>query len=163
MISDICEITVDTIDTHYWNCNPLPNELPGWGKITYTDYKFFEEEALKVCMETADSEVAKKIAASIPGCNCIPFSDVDWYAFSKTNATKEHAIQQITQKLHIPLSETIAFGDDHDDIGMLQLAGKGIAMDNAIPEVKAVADAITGSNNQDGVARYLEWFLLVID
>ena len=52
--------------------------------------------------------------------------------------------------------EMIAFGDDFNDIGMLKLCGKGIAMGNAIKEVKAVANDITKTNNEDGVAYYLE-------
>ena len=56
--------------------------------------------------------------------------------------------------------EMIAFGDDFNDIGMLKLCGKGIAMGNAIDEVKAIADYITKTNNEDGVAYYLEPNLL---
>ena len=50
----------------------------------------------------------------------------------------------------------ISFGDDYSDIGMLKLCGKGIAMGNAIEEVKRVASDITLTNDEDGVAIYLE-------
>lgn len=50
----------------------------------------------------------------------------------------------------------IAFGDDFADIGMLKLCGLGIAMGNAIREVKEIADDVTKSNDEDGVAYYLE-------
>lgn len=50
----------------------------------------------------------------------------------------------------------ISFGDDYSDIGMLKLCGKGIAMDNAINEVKQAAYDITLTNDEDGVAVYLE-------
>lgn len=50
----------------------------------------------------------------------------------------------------------ISFGDDYSDIGMLKLCGKGIAMGNAINEVKQAADDITLTNDEDGVAVYLE-------
>ena len=50
----------------------------------------------------------------------------------------------------------IAFGDDFSDMGMLKLCGKGIAMGNAIPQVKEIADDITLTNDEDGVAVYLE-------
>ena len=49
----------------------------------------------------------------------------------------------------------VAFGDDFNDIGMLQFCGKGIAMKNAIPEVKAIADEICLSNEEDGVAKWI--------
>lgn len=55
----------------------------------------------------------------------------------------------------IKTEEIIAFGDDYADIGMLELCGKGIAMGNAINEVKENADWIIGSNDEDGIAEYL--------
>ena len=52
--------------------------------------------------------------------------------------------------------QIIAVGDDFNDIGMLKLCGTGVAMKNAIPQVKEVADYETLSNNEDGVAKYIE-------
>lgn len=75
-------------------------------------------------------------------CDCIRFSDGYWYKFTKKGVT---------------------FGDDYADIGMLTLCGKGIAMGNAINEVKEIADLIIGSNDEDGIAEYLRqsnWILL---
>ena len=56
--------------------------------------------------------------------------------------------------------EILAFGDDFNDIGMLKLCGKGIAMENAISQVKEVAGEITKTNNEDGVAWYVEKYIL---
>ena len=50
----------------------------------------------------------------------------------------------------------IAFGDDFADIGMLELCGLGVAMGNAIDEVKNRADIVIGSNDTDGIANYIE-------
>ena len=50
----------------------------------------------------------------------------------------------------------ISFGDDFSDIGMLKATGRGIAMGNAIAEVKAIADDVTKSCDEDGVADYIE-------
>lgn len=54
----------------------------------------------------------------------------------------------------------IAFGDDFADMGMLKLCGLGVAMGNAIEEVKNSADLVIGSNDEDGIAAYLEACLL---
>lgn len=62
--------------------------------------------------------------------------------------------------LHIDLSKTIAFGDQELDIEMLQTAGLGVAMDNAPDKVKRVADVVTASNEEDGVAIALEKYVL---
>lgn len=60
------------------------------------------------------------------------------------------------QALNITVKDIIAFGDDYVDIGMLKLCGVGVAMGNAIDEVKTVADVIIGGNDEDGIAEYLE-------
>lgn len=52
--------------------------------------------------------------------------------------------------------EITAFGDGYADTGMLELCGKGIAMGNAADEVKEKADLVIGSNDEDGIAVYLE-------
>ena len=56
--------------------------------------------------------------------------------------------------------ETVAFGDAENDIPMLKTAGIGVAMGNATAPVKTAADAITASNNDDGIALWLEKNLL---
>ena len=56
----------------------------------------------------------------------------------------------------IDRSKVIAFGDQHNDISMLQYAGFGVAMGNAVEELKKAADAVTVENQQDGVAAVLE-------
>ena len=62
--------------------------------------------------------------------------------------------------MNILPQEILAFGDDFNDIGMLKLCGKGIAMENAISQVKEVAGEITKTNNDDGVAWYVEKYIL---
>lgn len=56
-------------------------------------------------------------------------------------------------------SAFVAFGDDTNDMEMIQAAAVGVAMDNAIPQLKAVADRVTRSNNEDGVALVVEELL----
>jgi hydroxymethylpyrimidine pyrophosphatase-like HAD family hydrolase len=57
---------------------------------------------------------------------------------------------------NIEPSEIAAFGDDLNDIDLLRYAGYGVAMENALDEVKAVADYICDTNDNDGVAKWLE-------
>jgi Cof subfamily protein (haloacid dehalogenase superfamily) len=62
----------------------------------------------------------------------------------------------LQERYAIPLSEVMAFGDNYNDIDMLQAVGKGIAVGNARPEVKAVAQEITLKSVDDGVAAAIE-------
>lgn len=88
-------------------------------------------------------------------CDCIKFVNSDWYKFTKKEATKENAIKNFCGISGILLSNVIAFGDDLPDIGMLRLCGTGVAMGNAVAEVKTAADVVIGTNDEDGIAKYL--------
>jgi len=74
------------------------------------------------------------------------------------NAGKSVALQIVADHYGVPMQQVMAIGDAPNDVGMLQLAGVGVAMGNAKPVVKAVADWIAPSNNDHGVhaalARY---------
>lgn len=77
-------------------------------------------------------------------------------SFTDPQADKGIALKWVAQYLGIDRSKVIAFGDQHNDISMLQYAGFGVAMGNAVEELKKAADAVTVENQQDGVAAVLE-------
>ena len=154
---DDCEITVDTIDKHFWNYKIDPKtQDQTWGDSIYSDFNTFDLPALKICVEILDDENAKELKAALPKYDCIRFSDGFWYKFTKAGVTKEKAIHKVCEALGIRLDDIIAFGDDYADIGMLKLCGLGVAMGNAIDEVKLVSDIVIGSNDEDGIAEYIE-------
>lgn len=72
--------------------------------------------------------------------------------------TKGTALSAICKKLNINLENTIAFGDHELDIPLIETAGTGIAMGNAIDELKAKADFVTKTNNEAGIAYALEYY-----
>ena len=74
--------------------------------------------------------------------------------------TKATALSRLAEILKIDSSEIMAMGDANNDIEMLQFAGLGIAMGNASDYVKSLADDITASNEEDGVARAIEKYIL---
>lgn len=67
----------------------------------------------------------------------------------------------IAQNLGIKTENIIAFGDETNDIEMLTAAGTGIAMGNANDSVKAIADFVTKTNDDDGIVYALEKFKLL--
>ena len=73
-------------------------------------------------------------------------------------ANKGNALSRLSEKLGFRTLQTAAFGDGFNDVTMLQTAGIGIAMANAVPEAKAAAKYITDSCDEDGVAKALEKF-----
>ena len=75
--------------------------------------------------------------------------------FNCAEAQKGTALLRLAAYLGIPQTETMAFGDDLNDVSMLKAAGLGVAMANASPEVKAVANTQTASCDENGVAQAL--------
>lgn len=151
-----CEITVDTITHHYWNYKIDPtSQDKNWGESIYTDFSDFSKSALKMCVEIFEESKAVELAQVLPDCDCIRFSDGAWYKFTKKSVTKENAILRICDTLKISTENIIAFGDDFADIGMLKLCGTGVAMGNAIDEVKKSADCVIEDNDLDGIANFL--------
>lgn len=71
-------------------------------------------------------------------------------------ASKSDAIRILEKRFRISRAETIAFGDSHNDIDMLDYAGLGVAMGNADIEVKEAADIITEINDREGLRKILE-------
>ena len=78
------------------------------------------------------------------------------YSFTSKESGKLQAVSALGEILQIDLQEMIAFGDDQNDYEVLTNCGIGVAVSNAIPEIRSIADEITESNDDDGVARYLK-------
>ena len=75
-------------------------------------------------------------------------------------ANKWNAIKVLADKLEIKTEEIIAIGDNINDIRMIENAGLGVAMLNGSPHVRALADVVAPSNNEDGVAYIIEKYVL---
>lgn len=73
-------------------------------------------------------------------------------------ASKVSAIQLLMDRYGLKQDEIIAIGDNYNDKGMIEFAGMGVAMGNAPDEIKSVADFVTDTNNNDGVAKALQRF-----
>jgi Cof subfamily protein (haloacid dehalogenase superfamily) len=79
-----------------------------------------------------------------------------WLQVFDGKANKGNMLKQLTQKLGIPLTDTVVFGDYLNDLEMFEISGKSIAMDNALEKVKQSADVIIGTNADFAVINYLE-------
>ncbi len=79
--------------------------------------------------------------------------------FMSNCVDKGQALKWLCEKVQIKPSETIAFGDSHNDLAMLKFAGKSVAMGNAVNEVKEMADFIAKTNDEDGIYYALEQFI----
>ncbi|MEO2237713.1 Cof-type HAD-IIB family hydrolase [Dorea sp. YH-dor226] len=105
-----------------------------------------KDEALKELEKIKDIEITGALSQNVE----INAKDVD----------KGNALLRLGQILGIPGEEIMAFGDGTNDRKMLEKVGTGVAMANGVPEVKAAADYITASNDEEGVARFIEKYVL---
>lgn len=87
-------------------------------------------------------------------------SEGDVYTLTHLEASKGNAVRKLLEMLDIDKEETVAFGDNYNDISMFEEVGYSIAMANASPSVQMCADAVTLSNQQNGVSYYLKEYLL---
>lgn len=110
---------------------------------------------LPKCMVTAHPDEAAQIAEALQAefpqldiCRSAPF----FIEVVGRGIDKAAKLAELAESLGIEQKEVVAFGDGYNDMGMLRYAGIGVAMANAFDEVKAVADFVTTSNDECGVA-----------
>ncbi len=75
------------------------------------------------------------------------------------NINKAYSLQKLLDHVGLDVSEMIACGDGYNDLPMIEFAGLGVAMGNAVDEVKSKANYITATNNEDGIADVIEKFI----
>jgi hypothetical protein len=79
-------------------------------------------------------------------------------AVTNRDATKQRALARLCADFQVPAERVLAIGDSRNDVPMLRWAGLGIAMGNALPEVRQSVRYVTATNDEDGVALALERF-----
>jgi hydroxymethylpyrimidine pyrophosphatase-like HAD family hydrolase len=82
-----------------------------------------------------------------------------WLDLAPEGVSKASALERVRARLGVPAAATLAIGDGRNDIEMLEWAGRGVAMGQAVPEVYAAADEVTASVEDDGAAQVLEGLL----
>jgi len=105
------------------------------------------------------ADVQRQIAAFLPESLTVVQTAAFYLEVIPRTINKGQGIRDICRMLGMDVSEVIAFGDAENDIPMLRAAGVGVAMGNAHAAVKAAADRVTLSNNEDGIAAALEVLL----
>lgn len=77
----------------------------------------------------------------------------------RSGLNKAVGLNKIAHYYHIPKERIIAFGDEDNDLEMIDYAGVGVAMENGIDQLKTLANYVTKSNEEDGIAIFLEEYL----
>ena len=125
----------------------LPTVVPDLAHFTEAPHKL-----LCIAGDPALLPELSLLARALPQDCTGQFSYVNYLEITHQGVDKATALQALGQQLGIAPTEMVAIGDAENDMAMLRLVGLGIAMGNASLEVQAVADWVTDTNNQDGVA-----------
>ena len=152
------KIAVESNDVMYSNFD-AGEVWPGTDYIRTVDFKELKhshaEKIIVNAHSTEDMDILRKYLTDdlylLPSENHI-------ITIHNTQSTKMNGIKTLAGRYDISPSEIVAFGDDYYDIDMLRSCGIGVAVGNALSEVKKAAKEITESNEQDGVAKWLERF-----
>jgi len=119
------------------------------------DFDYLKITAISDC-----PEVVNRIAEKYP-CDLLRYVGENMYKFANREALKQFAVAECARHFGIELSNVAAFGDSVNDVGMLGVCGYAVAVENAIPEAKAAAKFICGSNESDGVAKWIDQNIFV--
>ena len=111
---------------------------------------------LKISLVTTNPNVVERIASNYPMLDLLRYTGENLYRFANRNAVKWNAVKAVTEYYNINTDMVVAFGDDKNDLEMIKNCGVGVAVENAIEEVKSVAKYICDINDNDGVAKWLE-------
>ena len=133
----------------------LEGTLTGVMPTVVPDLAHFREAPHKLLCIAGDPALLPELsllARTLPQDCTGQFSYVNYLEITHQGVDKASALLALGQQLGITPAEMVAIGDAENDMTMLRLVGLGIAMGNASPEVQAVADWVTDTNNQDGVA-----------
>ena len=87
-------------------------------------------------------------------------TQIEYIEFMNPHVSKGRALKTLAAQINVPMKLVVAVGDGYNDESMMKVAGFRIAMGNSVDEIKACADYITETNQNDGVAKAVEQLLL---
>lgn len=142
--NDIGQISIVSTMNDYCNYNGqiLPSTFDGY--------------IVKLICKVFTKQMRDQLQRENPDLLLSHYTGQNWVRFSNFEATKYNAIKQLCKILDFSKDEVMAFGDDYNDMQMIMNCGIGVAMSNAVKEVKSIADYIAMDNDSEGVVVFLK-------
>ncbi len=175
MTKEIVCHTIDTVQRHFPEAMAAIETRDGW----YTDPQYYKYRKLRseLFLEPTGvgnlesfitgnvikllfrhpNKVSSELATALSGLDVHGTWSFDGLLeVSNKNVTKANALRWLAKNLNIKAKDIAAFGDQNNDKEMLAWAAYGVAMDNAVPEAKEVANFVTSSNDDEGISKVLK-------
>jgi hypothetical protein len=161
LLADFTHLSISYYAGLDWFCNDVNNDwIKQESEITGLSAKLLQgnlTDVHKILIMGSAEEIQRVepvLKQALPHLS-IHRSKDEYLEIMNPAATKAKAIQFMAQHLGINAKQVIAFGDNFNDLDMLQYAGLSIAMGNAPDAIKQVAKEVTATNNEDGIALVL--------
>ncbi|MBA4536485.1 HAD family phosphatase [Bacillus aquiflavi] len=163
--NNIIAEVIDDVYFHYHDEKLL--DIFGFGKpnITTGDLRQFLKDSPTSMLIHADESNVETIRKHLTDVHAEVIDHRSWAApwyvveIVRYGLNKAVGLKKVADYYGIPRERVVAFGDEDNDLEMLDFAGKGIAMGNAIDKVKTIANEVTLTNEEDGIAVYLSELL----
>ncbi|RST76135.1 HAD family hydrolase [Siminovitchia acidinfaciens] len=159
---DPCNVIIHTANGLY--CKETNEEIDYWTKVGQLPPRYIGDlrqanyqDVLKYSVRTGTP--SPKISALFKK----EAEVIDWndgFEMVAPNTSKWSAIKSLLTEFRISPDDVVAIGDGPNDIEMLRHVSFGVAMGNASEKVKAAADFVTGHHENDGLAEFIECYLL---
>lgn len=152
-------IAATNIEDEYVKHEAFINKMP---LTQYDDFVGQVQHPINKCLIVGEPSrlavLEKQMAKRLEG-RCSVYRSADFFLECvPCGIDKAASLSRLLSTIKITREETIAVGDGYNDLSMIEFAGFGVAMANAVEEVKRKADFITTSNEDDGVANVINRF-----
>lgn len=152
---------ITEVDNPYTRKESQLTKLPM--KLVNNFVEGVKEEVVKALMLGAPEKlkvVEAKLQVELAEDFSVMRSKPYFLEFTEKGVTKGTSLNHLIKELGIKREEVIAIGDSYNDQEMIEFAGLGVAMGNAPDDIKEIADHVTDTNMNDGVAKVVEEFVL---
>lgn len=146
-------LSIETSEGLYAN-----QDIPEWHPVVYGHFPKIPENVTlyKILASSATPRLYNDVGHLLTEDVYYTLANQNLIQVMSADATKWNGIKSMLNDFGISPMDAVYFGDDYDDAEPIKKCGLGVAVANAIPSVLEAADQVTDSNDQDGVARFLE-------
>lgn len=130
-------------------------DYKNWVRLDKNNYKDIVTPDIPVEKFTVLGEISKEICEALDE-ECLSIQHPTYGEIIRRDCSKASAMQVVADSLGISISQCIAMGDSMNDFDMIKTAGVGVAMGNAIDEIKEISDLVTDDADNAGVASALK-------
>ncbi len=154
----LARIGLEIHDQLYLNQTP-PRALAGYTVVDLATV--YHQPTAKIILRHSQADLLGDALDDLPDSVQVMVSNrYDLIQIMPAGVDKANALAALVAGWGLGLENVVAFGDDVNDVGMLKQCGLGVAVSNAVPEVLAAADHITGTPEEDGVGMVVEWLMV---